>query len=227
VEYHKFASLGLVLLVVGVLGGVSGATPIPMASQSQSAVTDATERWNGGDRAALQADRGTDALQQGGVNLSEVNVSALEAIGLAQNETDGKAVVVTLTTQNQTPAYNVTVLHENRSITQVTVDATEPRVIGVQSNVTVVQRQFLGGEAFDYAELRTVGEAIRLVQNRTNGTVVNAGIRRGELTYGIALRTPEGQQTQALVTATNESILGIRTSNATRPPTPNATTTGS
>lgn len=227
-DYQKFASLGLVLLVVGGTSGVGVAASQSVASESQSDVTEVTERQTAGDYdALLRADRGADALQRGPqVNLSAVNVSALEAIELAQNETDGKAVVVLLTSQNQTPVYNVTILHENRSITQVTVAATEPRVLAVQSNVTVVNQQFLGGEAFDFNELRPVGDAIRLVQNRTNGTVVNAGIRRGELTYGIAFRTPEGVQTTALVTATDDPVLGIRTQNATRPPTANATTTG-
>ena len=221
-EYDTLPSLGLAVLLVGSLTGVGVAAQHSMTSQSE--VTEVTERQTEADHTATPlADRGADALQRGPqVNLSEVNVSALEAVQLAQNETDGKAVVVTLTAQNGTPAFNVTVLQENLSVSQVTVDATNRTVTSVRRNVTTVRTEFLGGEAFDYAELRTAGDAIRLIQNQTNGTVVNVGIRRGELVYGVVLRTPEGRQTQALVAATNGAVLGIRSTNATAPTTTTA-----
>lgn len=221
-DYQQLASLGVVVLLVGSLTGVAVATTHSVEShsvesQSESAVTGVAE---------IDGNRRADALQRGpGANLSEVEVTAVEAAQLVQNQTGGKAVVVSLGSQNQTPVFNVSVLHENLSVAQATVDATDRTVTSVQSNVTVIDRAFLGGEAFDYAELRTVGDAIRLVENRTNGTVVSAGIRRGELVYGVALRTPEGQQTTALVTATDQSVLGLRTQNATPAPAGNATTT--
>ncbi|MFC4552709.1 MULTISPECIES: PepSY domain-containing protein [Halorussus] len=225
-EYHEIASLGLALLLVGSASGVGvAARHSTTAAQPASQTTAVAERLAGVDRAALPGDRTGAALQQSGINLSEVNVSALQAIRLAQNRTNGKPIVVALASQNGTPAFNVTILHQNRSITQVTVDATSPRVTAVRSNVTVVGREYLGGQAFDYGALRPVDEAIRLVENRTNGTVINAGLRRGELTYGVALRTPEGQRTTALVTATTGPILGIRTTNATA--STNTTATGS
>ena len=202
-DFQQLVSIGIVLLLVGGLSGVSVA-----------------ERRTAADGVStLSDDSGPNAFQQGGqTNLSEVNVSALEAVELVHNETDGKAVVVSLVTQNQTPAFNVTVLHENRSISQFTVSATDdPTITAVRHNITTVGTQFLGGEAFDFTELRTVAEAIQLVPNETAGTVVQAGIRRGELVYGVLLRTPEGAQTQVIVTATNESVLGIQTRNATTP----------
>ena len=226
-EYHEIASLGLVLLLLGSASGVGvAARQSTTAAQPASQTTAVAERPEGVDRtAALPGDRTGTALQRSGINLSEVNVSALQAIRLAQNRTNGKPIVVALTSQNGTPAFNVTVLHPNRSITQVTVDATSPRVTAVRSNVTVVGQEYLGGQAFDYGALRPVDEAIRLVGNRTNGTVINAGLRRGELTYGVAFRTPEGRRTTALVTATTGPILGIRTTNATA--STNTTATGS
>jgi uncharacterized membrane protein YkoI len=211
VDYQQLASLGFVILLVGSLTGVGVATTHSMESDSQS-------------KTEIRGDRGADALQRGpGVNLSEVNVTALEAAQLAQNQTGGKAVVVSLGSQNETPVFNVSVLHENLTVAQATIDATDRTVRSVRPNVTVVERSFLGGEAFDYAELRTVGDAIRLVENRTNGTVVNAGIRRGQLVYAVALRTQEGSRTSALVAATDEPLLGIRTVNRTASPT-NTTT---
>ncbi|MFC4450327.1 PepSY domain-containing protein [Halorussus aquaticus] len=226
-EYHRIASLGLVLLVVGSLGGVGAATSLSTDAQSQSHALDVTERHErqaGADSAASRpGDRGTNAAQQGGqVNLSAVEVPALEAVRLAQNRTGGKAVVVSLGTRNETPVFNVSVLHRNLSVSQVTVDATDGTVTSVRPNTTVVRAQFLGGEAFDFSKLRTAGEAIRLVRNQTTGTVVNVGLRRGELVYGVALRTPEGRQTQALVTATSGPVLGIQTRNATTTPTTNS-----
>lgn len=216
-RYHKLVSVGLVLLLVGSLSGVSIATSLSTTSQSQSQVTSVSDELRGGDSSITARDvRSTDVSQQGGqVNLSEVEITAIEAIELAQNRTDGKPVVVALTTRNETPVFNVTFLHENRSITQVTVDATDRTVTSIRRNITVVRTEFLGGEAFDYTELRTATDAIRLVQNETNGTVVNVGLRRGQLVYGVLLRTPEGAQTRALVTATTSPILGIQTSNAT------------
>ncbi|UPV75966.1 PepSY domain-containing protein [Halorussus limi] len=211
-NYNRLVSVGLVLcLLGGGLAGVTGADSLSAESQTTGATERPTE-----SAVAPQADGVTNALQQGGqVNVSGLNVSAVEAVETAQNRTDGKAVVVGLATQNGTPVFNVSVLAENRSVSQVTVDATDRSVLGVRRNITVVDRQFLGGEAFDYAELRTVDEAIRLVRNETNGTVVNAGIRRGELVYGVGLRTPDGRQTQALVAATNGTLLGLQTRNAT------------
>jgi len=215
-RHNTLLSVGLALcLLVGGMGGVAGGATHATVSQT----TDATEPPSA-EPASWQGASATDALQQGGeVNLSDIEVSALDAAELAQNRTGGKAVVVTLGSQNGTPVYNLSVLAANLSVSTVTVDATEPRVTAVERNVTVVSQQFLGGAAFDYAELRTVGDAIRLVENRTNGSVVNAGIKRGELVYGVGLRTPDGTRTQALVAATDGALLGLRTTNATAPTT--------
>ncbi|NEU57226.1 PepSY domain-containing protein [Halorussus sp. MSC15.2] len=223
-EYHRIASLGLALLLVGSLGGVGAATSLSTDAQSQSHALDVTEPQTGTERtAASPADREANAAQQGGqVNLSAVEVPALRAVQIAQNRTGGKAVVVSLGTRNQTPVFNVSVLHRNLSVSQVTVDATDGTVTSIRRNTTVVRAQFLGGKAFDFERLRTAGEAIKLVQNQTTGTVVNVGLRRGELVYGVALRTPEGRQTQALVTATQGPILGIQTRNVTTTSTTNS-----
>ncbi|UPW02040.1 PepSY domain-containing protein [Halorussus gelatinilyticus] len=222
-RHRTLVSVGLALcLLVGGLSGAAGADTHATASQT----TDALDRRTAETAASWQGGERTAAQQGGQVNLSVVEVSALEAVEIAQNRTDGKAVVVSLGSQNGTPVYNLSVLAENLSVSTVTVDATEGRVTSVERNVTVVDRQFLGGEAFDYAELRTVGDAVRLVQNETNGTVVNAGIKRGELVYGVGLRTQDGTRTQALVAATEGPLLGLRTTSATTPTaTTNATTT--
>lgn len=226
-EYHRIASLGLVLLLVGSLVGVGASTSFSTEAQSQSHALEVTEPRTGAESDATRpGDRGANVAQQGGqVNLSAVEVSALEAVRIAQNRTGGKAVVVSLGMQNETPVFNVSVLHQNRSVSQITVDATDRTVISVRRNTTVVGTPFLGGEAFDFAELRTAGDIIRLVQSETNGTVVNVGLRRGELVYGVALRTTEGRQTQALVAATSGPILGIRTASATSATTATTTTT--
>lgn len=216
-DTQKLVSIGVALLLVGSLSGV--AVGASLAGESKSKVTGATGPQTGADGVVpIRGNGAADALQQGEpVNLSAVNVSALEAVALAQNRTEGKPVVVRLTSQNGTPVFNVTVLHENLSVTQVQVDATERSVLAVRPNITTVGTEFLGGTAFNYTELRTAGEAIRQIRNETTGTVVNVGIRRGELVYAVVLRTPDGAQTQALVTATDEPILGIRTANATTP----------
>ncbi|WP_435179857.1 PepSY domain-containing protein [Halorussus sp. AFM4] len=218
-ERAKLASVGLALLVVGSLAGVG--TSQPLASQSQ--LTGPADRPSAAAAGGLPADAAPVAAQQGGqVNLSAVNVTAVEAIRLAANRTAGKPVVATLTSLNGTPVFNVSLLAENRSVSQVTVDATDGTVTAVRSDITVADRQFLGGEAFAYDELRTADEAIRLVRNRTTGQVVNVGLRRGELVYGVALRTPEGNRTRALVAATESPVLGIQVTNATGPATTTA-----
>lgn len=223
---HALAALALALLLVGGATGVSVAT----STQVPNAQFEETDRATDAASDALP-DEPAVAAQQGGpggqVNLSEVNVSAVEAVELVEDRLGGKAVGVRLTRSDGAPAFNVTVLHENLSVAQATVDATaaDPTVAAVRRNVTVVQPEFLGGEAFDFADLRSAAEAARLIRNETTGTVVNVGLRRGELVYGVALRSPDGTQTQALVTATSGPVLGIRSVNATAPPTANATTT--
>ncbi|WP_135854963.1 hypothetical protein [Halorussus salinus] len=211
-RHHTLVSVGLALCLLA--GGLSGAA----GADTPSIATEATERQP--SNVAAQQGGETTTTQGEQVNASALNVSALDAVELAQNRTGEKAVVVTLGSQDGTPVYNLSLLAENLSVSTVTVDATDPRVTAVERNVTVVSQQFLGGAAFDYAELRTVGDAIRLAANETNGSVVNAGIKRGELVYGVALRSPDGTRTQALVAATDGALLGLRTASAT-----NATTT--
>lgn len=201
-NYQRLASLALVVLLVGSGSGVAASAT---ASQAQTV-----------HHQSAQADQDTQTTQ----NASDL--TALEAVELVQNETDGTAIGVRLVPQSETTTFNVTVLSENLSVSQLTVSGADPAVTATNRNITVVQPQFFGGEAFAYDELRPADEAIRLIENETNGTVIQLGLRRGQLVYGVALETGE-TQTQALVSATEGPILGIQT---TRPaPTANATTT--
>ncbi|NHN57896.1 MULTISPECIES: PepSY domain-containing protein [Halorussus] len=220
-DYAKLASVSLALLLVGGFAGAGVAKPLSTASQSQA--TGPADRPADAGIGALSTDAAPVAAQQGGqVNLSAVDTTATEAIRLAANRSDGKPVVVTLTTLNGTPVFNVSLLAQNRSVSQVTVDATDGTVTAVRNDITVADRRFLGGEAYAYEELRPATEAIRLLRNRTTGQVVNVGLRQGELVYGVALRTPEGSRTRALVAATRSPVLGIQVTNATGPTTTTA-----
>lgn len=220
-DYAKLAAASLALLLVGGITGAGAANPLSTASQSQ--VTGPADRPADAGIAGISTDAAPVAAQQGGqVNLSAVDVTATEAIRLAANQSAGKPVVATLTSLNGTPVYNVSLLAENRSVSQVTVDATDGTVAAVRGDITVADRRFLGGEAYAYDELRTAAEAVRLVRNRTTGQVVNVGLRQGELVYGVALRTPDGTRTRALVAATRSPILGLQATNATGPATTTA-----
>lgn len=203
-HYQKLASLALVVLLVG-----SGSSVAASVTTSQSVETVHHQ--------SAQADQSTQTNQTG--------LTALEAVELVQNETDGTAIGVRPVPQSETTAFNVTVLSENLSVSQLTVSGDDPAVTATNRNITVVQPQFLGGEAFAYDELRSAGEAIRLIENETNGTVIQLSLRRGQLVYGVALRTPGETQTQALVSATEGPILGIQTTRPAPAPTANATTT--
>lgn len=212
-RHHRLASVALALLLVG-----SGAGLAASATASQGAQTDHQQHAQFGQSAAEQG------VQP---NQSATNVTALDAVDLVQNQTDGTVIGVRLVTANETTAFNVTVLSENLSVSQLTVSGAEPSVTATERNITVVRQRFLGGEAFAYDELRPAGEAIRLIQNETNGTVIQLGLRRGQLVYGVALRTPDDTRTQALVTATDSPVLGIQRARTSPAMQPNRTTAAS
>ena len=65
----------------------------------------------------------TQAEDDDAVNLTEVTVSPLAALQRTENETNGTALELRLTTQQQVPVYDILVLQDNGTLTEVVVDA--------------------------------------------------------------------------------------------------------
>ena len=196
------------------------------------AVIGAGAATSGGTTAAVQdasanvAQNGNQTGQNGNqtgelertVNVSELEVSALEAAQLAANETGGKPVAVKLATENGTPVFGVLTVNQSGNVTGVVVDATNGQVVRTADNIgflnmTVLQDQ---GGVSGVADLRSAVEAIQAAQGvAPSGAVpieVAIEAERGLLLQQVTFAQPANGQnnlTRVVVDATAGPVVGV------------------
>ena len=175
-----------VLLVFG-----TAVVPASLAVASSAAAADA--------RDATRAIQDTDAG----------NVTVMDAMVAAQNETNGTAIGVEIERHNETPVYEVEVLRADGTRFEVDVNAETGAILDTESG------GLIGGDPSEgilpanrtepVTEMRSAIEAVRVVQNRTvtvsSITRVDLEVENSTLVYEVTYSKSDGTTTDVLVPA--------------------------
>lgn len=146
----------------------------------------------------------------------ELNVSALEAAQIAQNETDAKPVAVKLATDNGSLVYGVLMAHTNGSVTGVVVDAMEPTVIRTAPDLAMVNATVLSdvGGVENVSQLRSAVDAIQAAQEVAPAGAMPIEVaieaQPGLLAQQVTFANPEtNEPVRVVVDATDGAVLGV------------------
>ncbi len=202
-----------VLLTIGLAGATTGA-----AATAGSHGTDGDVRLTGDT--VLQA------------NDTDEGVSVVEALQMAENETNGTSIALEQEDVNGISAYDVTVLEQNGTYTEVLVDANEPRILTVrpaEDGGEFEERDdggFFDGLFGDDEEavnatnvdLRSAADAVTIATNATygpetvpaNANVTSVDLHRihGAYVYAVDLEAPD-EEFEVLVDATPGPVLSV------------------
>lgn len=204
-----------ILLAIGVAGATTAGAAVTAGSQSSDA-TDAVL-----ERATVSQVDGTDA-----------GVSVLEAITMAEDETNGTAIALEREDVNGIDAFDVTVVEPNGTYTEVLVDASQPRILTVrpaEDGGEFEERDdggFFDGLFGDDGEtvnvtnvgLRSAADAVSIASEATYGpesvpananvTAVDLHRIQGAYVYSVDLETPD-EEFEVLVDATPGPVLSV------------------
>lgn len=191
-----------VLLALGALGGVAGG--------DSAAGVDGQPETTGDGVAAVQEEN----------NTTNVTVPIVDALGAAENETNGTAVGARLTRKGSitdlerpTRVYEVDVLTGNGTHFVVDVNATNGTVHAVapaENETGFFESLFedetgVPDERVDLDAIRSGSEAVELARNETgtNRTVTEVALesRNGTLVYTVETVTGEGARSTVVVAA--------------------------
>lgn len=167
------------------------------------------------------------------VNETDAGVSVLDALRMAENETNGTAIALEHEDVNGISAYDVTVLAANGTYTEVLVDASEPRILTVRSAEDGGEFEEDDGGFFDglfgdddqetvnvtNVDLRSATDAVTIASNATfgpeavpaNATVTAVDLHRieGAYVYSVELEGTDGEEFDVLVDATPGPVLSV------------------
>ncbi|NEU56368.1 PepSY domain-containing protein [Halorussus sp. MSC15.2] len=155
-------SVGLSALLVASVVAVGAGSAVAASSADRSAV-------EGGQY--LQDD-GAQNQTTGGLNLSELNVTAYEAAVLAQNETGGTVLGVRLKRANGTPGYEVLVANETGNVTGVVVNGTDAGIIQVSRNIAQVNQTVLQQQGISVSDIGGAVSAVEAAQQEVGDEFV-------------------------------------------------------
>ncbi|MFC4449037.1 PepSY domain-containing protein [Halorussus aquaticus] len=176
-RYPRFV-LGLaVLLVVGA----------PVGAAAPSAVSHSSE-----ERATSPAPTVEETAR---------NVTAVDAMVAAENETNGTAIGVERERKDGTPVWEVEVLREDAARFEVDVHAGTGAIRSVENGGVLVGGASEGllpaNRTRNVSEMRSAVEAVEVVRNRsatvTNVSRVSLEIENSTLVYEVEYSTPDGE----------------------------------
>ncbi|MFC4448240.1 PepSY domain-containing protein [Halorussus aquaticus] len=155
-------SVGLSALLVASVVAVGAGSAVAAGSADRSAV-------EGGQY--LQ-DEGTQNQTTGGLNLSELNVTAYEAAVLAQNETGGTVLGARLKRANGTPGYEVLVANETGNVTGVVVNGTDAGIIQTNTNIAQLNQTVLEQQGIGVSDIGGAVSAVEAAQQEVGDEFV-------------------------------------------------------
>ncbi len=150
--------------------------------------------------------------QTGGLNLSDLNVTAYEAAVIAQNETGGTVLGVRLKQVNGTPGYEVLVANESGNVTGVVVDATEAGVIQTQENIAQLNQTVLEQQGISVSDISGAVSAIETARQEVGDEFVpiEVSIEAEPNFTGQQVTFVSPNATQAVVVdLTNETVVQV------------------
>lgn len=214
-------SIGVAALVIAGVAGVGlGVASTVDGPGLTSGVDDANDEDDAND------DRNNETLElEAAINVSKLDVTALDAATLAKNETGAKPVAVKLAMENGTPRFGVLVVNETGNVSGVVIDATDGTVVRTVEDIGFVNRTVLQdvGGVSEVADLRSAVKAIRAAQRVVPADAMPIEVaieaERGLVMQEVTFAQPAGERNQLTrvnVDATKGPVVGVvRATNAT------------
>ncbi|UPV74511.1 hypothetical protein M0R89_00220 [Halorussus limi] len=151
------------------------------------------------------------ANQTGGLNLSDLSVTAYEAARLAQNETGGTVLGVRLKQVDGTPGYEVLVANESGKVTGVVVNATEAGILETRENLAQVNQTVLeqqGVSVSDISGASTIETAQQEVGEQFVPIEVSIEAEQNFMGQQVTFVSPNGTQS-VVVDLSNGSVVQV------------------
>ena len=148
----------------------------------------------------------------GGLNLSDLNVTAYEAARLAQNETGGTVLGVRLKRVSGAPGYEVIVANESGNVTGVVVNATEAGIIETQENIAQLNQTALEQQGISVSDISGAVSAIETARQEVGDEFVpiEVSVESEPNFTGQQVTFVSPNATQAVVVdLTNETVVQV------------------
>ena len=192
--------MGLLLIASAIVAGAGSAV-----------AADSTAR-NAVEGAQDQETTTTTAQTQGGLNLSQLNVTAYEAAVLAQNETGGTVLGVRLKTANGTTGYEVLVANETGNVTGVVVNAEQAEIVETRQNIARLNQTVLQQQDVNVSNLTGAVETIQTAQQEVGDQFVPIEVsieaQPGFLGQQITFVSPNATKS-VVVDLTNNTVVAV------------------